>query len=125
MKHWTNEELQQVLLQVTQLAAIDAEFRTLALKDGAAAVARICPKALPEGMSFIFVDNSGPRKTIPLPDPVPNSSDQSDQLDECELEEVAGGGDPAPPPPPLSGGWSKIAGPSKTGNRARLQRSSR
>jgi len=105
MKHWTNEELQHVLLKVARRAAVDCEFRALALRDGDAAIAEVSSKPLPKGISYKFVDNSGPVKIVPLPDFVQTDSDE---LSEEELEGVAGG-DNNPPPPPIAGGWSKIA----------------
>ncbi|SRR5258707_1587 len=105
MKDWTNEELQHLLTEVARRATVDLGFRFLALKDSASAIAQINSKPLPVGMSFRFVDNSGPAKTIPLPDLLPTDCEE---LSEAELEGVAGGETP-PPPPPVSGGWNKIA----------------
>jgi hypothetical protein len=106
MKSWTNEEWQELVATITQRAAADPEFRTLALRDGAAAIAKVSSKPLPDGITCKFVDNSGNVKTIPLPDPLPNDSEE---LSESDLEDVAGGSNPPPPNPPVSGGWSKIA----------------
>lgn len=104
MKGWTNEELQQMLLKIAQRSAVDPEFRALALRDSAAAIAKVSSKPLPKDISYRFIDNSGSLRVVPLPDPAL----ESDELSETELEDVAGGDTP-PPPPPLSGGWSKIA----------------
>jgi len=104
MNTWNNEELQQVLLKVMRRAATDAAFRKLALQDAAAAIAQVHSKPLPAGVSYKFVDNSGPIRIVPLPD----FTCQTDELSEDDLDNVAGGGS-TPPPPPLSGGWSKIA----------------
>jgi len=97
MKYWKNEELQHVLAEVARRSATDPEFRALALRDATNAISRINPNALPKDVIFKFVDNSGSTKTIPLPDPV---NDASDELSDDELEKVAGGGDSTPPPPP-------------------------
>ena len=70
MNNWTNEELQNTFAEVARRAAINPEFRSLALKDSAAAIAKVNPKPLPQGVTFQFVDNSGPHKIVPLPDPV-------------------------------------------------------
>lgn len=107
MRDWTNEELQHMLAEVARRAVVNPEFRELALRDAAAAISKISSKPLPEGITFKFVDNSGPVKTVPLPDPLVDEEELCDE----EFENVAGGGGnpPPPPPPPLSGGWSKIA----------------
>jgi hypothetical protein len=103
MKDWTNDELQQMLLKVTRRAAIDPEFRALALRDGAAAISKVTSKPLPKDITYQFVDNSGSIRIVPLPDPVLGT----DELSDSELEDVAGGDGPTSPP--ISGGWSKIA----------------
>src|SRR5262249_92462 len=100
MKDWTNEELQATFAEVARRAAVDPEFRALALTDSVAAIARVTPRPLPDGVTFRFVDNSGPTKIIPLPDPVPGISEE---LSEVELENIAGGDTS------ISGGWSKLS----------------
>jgi len=103
MKGWTNDELQQMLLKIIRRAAIDPEFRALALRDGSAAISKVTSKPLPEDIIYQFVDNSGRVRIVALPDPVLDT----DELSDTELEEVSGG--EGPTPPPISGGWSKIA----------------
>jgi hypothetical protein len=105
MNNWTNEELQEALAAVARRTAIDPAFRALALQDGATAISRVTQKPLPNNITFRFVDNSGTLKTIPLPDPIPQPTDE---LEEDALEKVSGGTDGPPPAPPVSGGWSKI-----------------
>jgi hypothetical protein len=102
MEGWTNEELQRVFSEVARRAAIDHGFRVLALKNSTAAIAQVTSRPLPKGVTFRFVDNSGPHKTIPLPDPVPGISEE---LSDVELENVAGGD------VSVSGGWSKLVHP--------------
>lgn len=111
MKGWTNEELQQMLLTITRRSAIDPEFRALALRDGSAAISKITSKPLPKNITYQFVDNSGSKRIVPLPDPVLDT----DELSDSELEDVAGGDGPTPPP--ISGGWSKIAPLQKITNK--------
>ena len=100
MNDWTNEELQRTFSEVARRAAVNPEFRALALRDSAAAIARINPRPLPKGMTVRFVDNSGSLKTIPLPDLV---SGISEELSEVELENIAGGDSS------VTGGWSKLS----------------
>jgi hypothetical protein len=90
---------------VARQAAVDRDFRALALVDGRAAIARITKKPLPKGLGFKFIDNSGPVKIVPLPDFAPTASGE---LSEVEMDAVAGGAEP-PPPITISGGWSKIS----------------
>jgi hypothetical protein len=101
MDKWQKEQLEAALSEVTRRAAIDADFRALALKDGAAAIARVNPKLSATELVFKFVDNSGPTKTIPLPDPVEGI--EENELSEHDLEHVSGGTD-APPPTTVTGG---------------------
>lgn len=113
MKGWTNDELQQMLLKITRRASIDAEFRALALRDGAAAISKITSKPLPKDITYQFVDNSGRVRVVPLPDLIVDT----DELSESELEGVAGGDGPTTPP--IAGGWSKIAPLQKITNRSK------
>jgi len=80
-------ELQQALREVARRSAVDSEFRKLALTDASAAIAKVYNEPIPGGSSFRFVDNSGPVKTVLLPDPVAGI----EELSEAELEQVAGG----------------------------------
>lgn len=96
MAKWTIDELEAVLAEVARRSSVDPDFRALALKDGASAIARVSGKAAPEGQKFRFVDNSGSEKVIPLPDPVPDL----EELSEAELAAIAGGADGAHPPQP-------------------------
>jgi hypothetical protein len=66
MSKWTNEELQTTLEELLRRTAVDKDFRKLALSDSTAAFGQVVPKPLPDGMTFRFVDNEGPVKTIPI-----------------------------------------------------------
>jgi|SRR5438270_2868639 len=100
MHKWKNEELEKTLAEVFRRSAVDHEFRTLALKDGPGAIARINPKLSLNQLVVRFVDNSGPTKTIPLPDLV--LAIEENELSEKDLECVTGGTDAPPPPPPTT-----------------------
>jgi hypothetical protein len=104
MENWTNAEVQQMLAEVSRRASLDREFRKIALENGKAAIAKINPKPFPPGVAFRFVDNSGPVKTVPLPDLLP---DTTGEISEFELENIAGAGDTTSPT--ITGGWSKLA----------------
>lgn len=86
---WTNEEMQEVVQEVLRRSSVDPEFRALALKDSASAMAKVTTKSLPSDVSFKFVDNSGKVKTLALPDPLPEITQED--LSEAELEAIAGG----------------------------------
>ncbi len=66
MNNWNHSELQAVVNELLRRTAVDQEFRKLALTNSVAAFSQIVPKPLPEGMTFRFVDNEGPVKTIPV-----------------------------------------------------------
>jgi nucleosome binding factor SPN SPT16 subunit len=102
MGKWKKEELEQALSEVTRRSAVDAEFRSLAVRDGAAAIARVNPKLSVTELEFRFVDNSGRVKTIPLPDLVEEI--EENELSENDLEHVSGGTDAPPPPTTVTGG---------------------
>jgi len=67
MSKWTNEELQTTVEELLRRTAVDKDFRKLALSDSVAAFGEVVPRPLPDGMTFRFVDNEGPVKTIPIP----------------------------------------------------------
>jgi hypothetical protein len=78
------DSLQSVLAEVARRSAIDPDFRSLALSDAKAAIAKV--GGSPSIAEIKFIDNSGPVKTIPLPDPI-----ITEDLSDFDLEEVAGG----------------------------------
>jgi hypothetical protein len=94
MDHWTDEERAQVIEELCRRTAVDAEFRTLALTNPAAAIAKVTTRPWPTDVTYRFVDSSGSVKTnsasvktIVLPDPMP----ETEELSDLELEKVAGG----------------------------------
>lgn len=85
---WTQEEANQALQQIVQRTTTDMEFRRLALRDPNAAVKQVTGKELPPGFKIKVVENQGANLTVVLPDP----QNQSGELSDAELEQVAGGG---------------------------------
>lgn len=85
----TNEEVQEAVQEVLRRASIDSEFRALALKDAGAALSKVTSQPIPPEFTFKFVDNSGSVKTLPLPDPLVEITEE--ELSEAELEAIAGG----------------------------------
>lgn len=98
MSKWKNQELEKALTEVFQRSTVDLEFRTLAIQDGAGAIAKINPALSLNPLVFRFVDNSGSTKTLPLPDLALDVDKH--ELSESDLECVTGGVDNPPPPPP-------------------------
>ena len=87
MDRWTDQEQAEIVTELCRRAAVDADFRQLALSDPAAALAKVTTKPIPTDVTFRFVDNSGSVKTIPLPDPIP----ETEELGDLDLRSVAGG----------------------------------
>lgn len=108
MADWTKSELQETIAEVARLCAVDPKFRSLAIRDSVVAIAQVNRKPLPHGIRIRFVDNSGPEKIVPLPDLVPETSEE---ISAASLESVAGGvnGPALLAPITISGGWSKLA----------------
>ena len=63
---WTTQEIQMVVDEALRRSTVDKEYRKLALTNSVEALGQIVPKPLPAGMTFKFVDNEGPVKTIVL-----------------------------------------------------------
>lgn len=84
---WNNEKLNQAVKKFQDKASIDAEFRKLALENPSSAVKQITGLDLPEGFKLQVVDNAGAHLTVVLPD----LRDNEYELDEAELQNVAGG----------------------------------
>ena len=82
----TQQQMFEVGAQIWQRASTDSQFRSLALKDGTAAVEQVIGKTLPDGLKIRFVDNEGAMFTMGLP-----PARTSDALSDRELEAVAGG----------------------------------
>ena len=66
MSDWTSEEMQTCLNELLRRTSVDQEFRKLALENSVAAFAQVVPRPLPPGITFRFVDNEGPVKTVAL-----------------------------------------------------------
>lgn len=87
MAEWNEAEARKVLAEVIKRGRTDPEFRALALRDPAAAIATINPQPLPPGFNVQVVEARGASVTVVLPDMI-----QSDgELSDVELEQVAGG----------------------------------
>ena len=96
MSQWNDERFERVLEEVVKRAALDPEFRHLALADGGQAMQKFDPTPLPNGLNLLFREDhsatevgfeiSGSTRTITLPEPLWTSGELTDR----ELEEVAG-----------------------------------
>lgn len=87
MAEWTTAEVQETVRKILARTVVDPEYRALALKDTAAAFAKFDSRPLPSNFNLTFVDNSGPNQILVLPPAVEGVQ----ELDESELEMVAGG----------------------------------
>lgn len=83
---WTNEEAKEVLAKVKEKAAYDPEFRKLVLNNPDEAIEEVAGKEVPEDVTIKFIESDEDADmTFVLP-PL-----QDEELDEEELDEVAGG----------------------------------
>ena len=87
MHEWTEQAQQEAQEKIFRMAANDAEFRALALRDGRAAVEQATGRKLPEGFEIRFVDPAGAHLTAVLP----RAAYEEEELAEFELLAVAGG----------------------------------
>ena len=87
MHEWTEQAQQEAEAKVFRMAANDADFRALALRDGRAAVEKATGRSLPEGFTIRFVDPAGAHLTAVLP----RAAYEEEELAEHELLAVAGG----------------------------------
>jgi hypothetical protein len=85
---WTNEEIQAAFQKVGKRAMIDKNFRDLCLKDAAKAIKEATGEELPTDLKVKFIESQGADATFVLP----NFKENSDELDDKELDAVAGGG---------------------------------
>jgi hypothetical protein len=84
----SEKELEPAIREVIKRSVVDAEFRTLAVKNPNAAISKASGKSVPTGTTISFISNHGSAsKTYVLPDPVSNP----EQLTDAALEQVAGG----------------------------------
>ena len=86
MNTWTQEEMNAALQEIFEKAAIDEEFRKLAIEQPNEAIKQISGKEAPEGYRLKFVEPDPESDyTLVLPD------FQGDELSDDELEGIAGG----------------------------------
>jgi hypothetical protein len=102
MTAWSRSEAVRTIEEVKRRSIIDPEFRSLALSDPIAALAKVNPRPIPAG-SVRFVEAGDAAQEIDnseiivavLPDP----KVVTEELSEEDLEDVAGGTASNPPPP--------------------------
>ena len=83
----TQHEAEQAIEQIVKRAQTDAEYRQLCLSDANAAAKEATGKELPAGYTLKFVENQGADLTVVLPDAI----EESVELSDTELDQVAGG----------------------------------
>ncbi len=83
----TQQEAEQAIQQIIKRAQTDSEYRQRCLSDPNAAATEVTGKEMPAGYTLKFVENQGADLTIVLPDIIEESAELSD----AELDEVAGG----------------------------------
>jgi hypothetical protein len=85
---WDQKDIQEAFQKISKRAMTDKSFRELSLKDAAQAIKEETGKELPADLKIKFVENSeGADATFVLP----NFKADLDELNEKELDAVAGG----------------------------------
>ena len=84
---WTEAEVRRVFQAIAAKASTNPEYRKLALTRPAEAIKEVSALDLPPGFTVRFVENEGANMTLVLPDAL----DRAGELDDRELEQVAGG----------------------------------
>lgn len=87
MSSWKAEDVQSVIAETMRRSAVDADFRALALRDSNAALSKVAGRALPPDVKIEFIENSGSIQKVVLPNAVAGI----EELNEEEMEQVAGG----------------------------------
>ena len=83
----TSYEAEQAMEQIIKRAQTDSQFRQLCLDNPNRAAIEVTGKDVPEGFTLRFVENQGADLTVVLPDNIETNT----ELDDAELEQVAGG----------------------------------
>ncbi|WP_240422228.1 hypothetical protein [Paenibacillus periandrae] len=87
---WTMEKANELFEVFKQRASEDAEFRGLALSDPKRAIRELTGLELPEGVEVVITEDEHGEIQAKTLFGAP-SSDAERELDEAELEQVAGG----------------------------------
>lgn len=83
---WTEQEMNEVYLEVQKRAVTDQDYRDELLRDPNAAIESLTGKRLPQGFSVKVVENEpGYAATFVLPDLL------AEEIEDDGLETVAGG----------------------------------
>ena len=83
----TQQEANQAIEQIIKRAQTDSDYRQLCLSDPNKAATEVTGKEMPSGYTLKFVENQGADLTVVLPDVIEESAELSD----TELDQVAGG----------------------------------
>jgi hypothetical protein len=87
---------QEALEQILTRAAVDLDFRKALLHDPRKAIHDALGIRIPASFRVKFVERG---KDVDALIVLPDLQRQDGELDDCDLEAVAGGGDGDPPPP--------------------------
>ena len=87
---------QEALEQILTRAAVDLDFRKALLVDPRKAILDGLGIRIPAHFRVKFIERG---KDVDALIVLPDLQRQDDELDDCDLDSVAGGGDGDPPPP--------------------------
>lgn len=107
----TQQEANQAIEQIIKRAQTDSDYRQLCLSDPNKAATEVTGKEMPSGYTLKFVENKGADLTVVLPDVI----EESAELSNTELDQVAGGKCAASCAASGIGGCACIGVPTVTG----------
>jgi len=84
---WSNEEKMELYAKVQMMSATDEQFRAELIENPIAALEKVSGKKAPDGIKIKIIEQDpNYTSTLVLPEFI------SDELEEDELDDVAGGG---------------------------------
>jgi len=98
MNQWSNAEVLRTIEEIKSRSRVDPEFRSLALTDARAAIAKVNPRPIATDIAVVFVEGIDAaaikgKETSDIVVVLPDPAGRTEALSDAELETVAGGDD--------------------------------